>query len=472
MVHLALRAMLEHRGLIVIDPHGDLAEDVLGLVPPDRRDDVVFLDLSEQQVACGINPLDASVGQGRDKIVSDLIKIFSHIWQSTWGSRMEISFEYAIRTLFEANKWLCQQGRANEQYTLLDVSAVLMQESFCHALLEHVNDPFILRWWHLYFDPLSTQMQRDRVDPVLSKIAKFEGLIARHIMGQSQTTLRFSSCIASGQIVLVKRAKGLVGEDVAHILGATLLGLIHIAFEEQGRAQAGQRKRLPILIDEFQTLEGVDWSMLAELRKYGATFCLATQSLDYLREKKMLSVMWANVKQLAIFRMSEDDAKALARELDVEPEDILHLDSLSCYLKVMLGWRQYPGFSVTLSFPPEGDAQAAEAIRAASQQRYMHPVGDIEERLKAQLLRQITAAIAAQQAEQGDSTATTHATRKKSGHARQDGGNRGRKSQEQNASASEQTQATITKMNWQETVGAVSREQEEEEAYEPGQEAD
>lgn len=140
--------------------------------------------------------------------------------------------------------------------------------------------------------------------------------------------------------MLVKLAKGMIGEDVSCILGATIFGLIQIALEEQGSMLIDQRKRLPIFLDEFQTLDGVDWGVLAELRKYGATFFLATQSLEYLRAKQILPVVISNVKQLAIFRMSSEDAEFLARELDVEPDDIVHLESLSCYLKLMHHYHQ------------------------------------------------------------------------------------------------------------------------------------
>ncbi len=197
MQHLAQRSMRECHGLIVIDPHGDLVEQILTLVPPDRIDDVVLLDLSDEQFACGLNPIDATVSRGRDKAISDLIKILSNIWGTAWGSRMEIAFEYALRTLYEANKILCQQGKERHQYTLLDVMAILTDESFCHSLLEQIKDPFILRWWATYYDPLSIQMQRDRIDPVLSKVAKFESTIARRIVGQSLCSVDFTACITA-----------------------------------------------------------------------------------------------------------------------------------------------------------------------------------------------------------------------------------------------------------------------------------
>jgi Helicase HerA, central domain len=475
MQHLALRSMKEGGGLILIDPHGDLAEHVLRLVPADRFDDVIFIDLSDEAFACGINPLDAMMAHSRDKIISDLIKIFSGLWTS-WGSRMEIAFEYSLRTLYEANKGLCLQGKEGQQYTLLDIMTILTDESFCHSLLEKIEDPFIRRWWGSYYDPLSLQMQRDRVDPVLSKVAKFESLIARHIVGQSRCSIDFASCIQQQKIILIKLAKGVIGEDVARILGATLLGFLNVALEEQGKIEGAARQHFPIFIDEFQTLDGVDWGALAELRKYGAAFFLATQSLEYLREKQILPMVLANIKQLAIFRMSAEDARILHRELDVDPEDIVHLESLTCYLKLLAG-RQHPTFSCTLHFPDQGDKEQAQQIRLHCQRRFMRPVSDIEVEIIERLARQIGAMPSA--SDQPPQKAKMEQSQER---VRENSGYRGRKSQEKQIHplASQQkvsasmgevtTTGEITSMNWEETVGTPSSEEicKEAQEDEPG----
>ncbi|MBA2392118.1 MAG: hypothetical protein H0V70_05165 [Ktedonobacteraceae bacterium] len=471
--HMAQRSMQEHNGLIVVDPHGDQADQLLALVPPDRLDDVVLIDLSDEQFACGLNPIDAMVARGRDKAISDLIKVLSNIWGSAWGSRMEIAFEYSLRTLYETNKILCQQGKQTQQYTLLDVMPLLTDESFCHSLLEQIKDPFILRWWATYYDPLSLQMQRDRVDPVLSKVAKFESTIARRIVGQSLCTVDFTACIAQKKIVLVKLAKGLIGEDVARILGATILGFINIALAEQGKIEETQRNQVLILLDEFQTLDGVDWGALGELRKFGATFCLATQSLEYLREKKILADVLANVKQLAIFRMSAEDARMVCGELDVDPEDILHLESLTCYLKLIHQKHQHATFSLKLDFPPPGDNEQAQRIREQCQRRFMRPVSAIETEILERLAREIGAA----PTEKMEKKQNEIKQEPKEGKARQDGGNRGRRGQEKRTGQSDATgsgpQGEITNMNWEETVGSsedFSNEEEQEE--DPGDRAE
>src|SRR5258706_4496834 len=184
--------------------------------------------------------------------------------------------------------------------------------------------------------------------------------------------------IAERKIILLKLAKGVVGADVAALLGATLLGLLQITLEEQGIKAEQARARFPIILDEFQLLAGVDYGGLAELRKYGATFFLATQSLEYLQklDEFLLPTVLANVRQLIIFNLSGRDAETLHKELGVEPEDILNLDIHTCYVKLPAGNRRQPTFSLHIEPPLAGDSIQSESIRTRCRVRYTCPVDE------------------------------------------------------------------------------------------------
>ena len=391
MEHIA-REAIKQGGLILIDPHGDLCEHVLHQVPPERAEEVVLIDLSDTTASVGINPLDVTLGRSRDKAISDVLKTLAHIWATAWGPRMENAFEMSLRTLFEANKVLVAQDPLEgprQQYTLLDVLPLLTNENFCHALLQSIEDDYLHRWWREYYEPLTLMQQRDVINPVITKVAKFESVIARRIIGQSVSTLNFSQMIAERKIILLKLAKGVIGADVAALIGATMLGLLQITLEEQGSLQEWGRVRLPIILDEFQTLAGVDYGALAELRKYGATFFLATQSLEYLQklDEFLLPTVLANVKQMIIFHLSAQDAEIVCKDLGVEEEDILNLDMHTCYVKLSALNRRQPTFSLRVSPPPAGDSVQAESIRTRCRVRYSCPVADIDGRLRDAMIR-------------------------------------------------------------------------------------
>lgn len=386
MEHLAYLAMQEGP-CIAFGPHGDFIDHLASLVPEHRVDDVVHIDLADLEYSIGLNPLDWKLGRGRDKSAADMIKTLSKIWSHSWGSRMEAACEKGLLTLLEHNRYLCEQDEQDgpsRQHTLLDLLPVLTSQGYCHAILQHVDDPFLVRWWYNYFEPLGVYMRLERIDPVLTKVAKFESHIARRILGQPRSTVNLSEIIAQKKILLINLNKSVVGEDAARLLGATLLSLISIAMEEQGALPESARVQLPVFVDEFQFFEGWDYSALAELRKYGATFFLGTQSMDYLYklDPQLVPTVLANVRQIVAFYMSAHDAFTLHKELGVEEEDIMTLDPYMCYVKLTHQGQRQPTFSLNMAPPPRGDASHLQAIRDHSRQRYSRPATTIENELK------------------------------------------------------------------------------------------
>src|SRR6185437_14577695 len=153
--------------LVLVDPHRDLAQAVLGLVPPHRHGDVLYLDLSERDRPFGLNLLDVGLGWDRDKAVANALAIFKHEFSSFWGPRMEDAFRFALNTLFEANQAICAadpRGRAR-QYTVLQVPTVLSDPVFAQSLLGMVRDPLTTRWWSGYFAGLDRRQRTEIINP-------------------------------------------------------------------------------------------------------------------------------------------------------------------------------------------------------------------------------------------------------------------------------------------------------------------
>ncbi|GCE03496.1 hypothetical protein [Dictyobacter aurantiacus] len=391
--HIAQKAM-ELGGMVLIDPFGDLCENVLQHVPAARAEDVVFIDLSDKLASIGLNPLDVTLGYRRDQFIADLLKMLAQIWAASWNARMENAFEISLRTLFEANKALVARDPQNGpmlQYTLLDILPLLTRANFCHALLQEVEDDYLHRWWREYYEPLSPAQQRDIINPIAAKVAKFENQAARRILGQGISTLHIPQMIKERKIILFKLARGVVGNDVASMIGATLLGLIQNILEDQGYLGYREAPRLPIIINEFQRVAGADYRTLSELHKYGASFFMATQSVDYLQ--RISPYVWpalqANVRQIVAFNLSAPDAEFLAPELGVDREDILHLDINTCYVSVLAGGRRQPTFSLKLLPPAHVDGIQAESIRTRCRVRYTNPIPEIDQRLSEAMLRNI-----------------------------------------------------------------------------------
>lgn len=372
-------------GLFVMEPHRELIETLTGLVPLSRQDDVVLVDLADRAYPPGINPLDATLGRDRDKAVDNLITIFERIWINSWGPRTENVLEFALKTLSDANERIVQadlQQGPDRQYTLLDVVPLLRNTSFRHAVMEQVTDTALPSWWQQYYEPMDPRFQTEVISSVLNKMSKFaSSRTTRRILGQPRSTINFSEIVRAGKILFVSTASGVVGADVAALVGATLLGLFHLTLAEQAELQRDARRHFLVLIDEFQVFLGADFgAMLAELRKYGGSFGLATQSLAYLDslDRTLRSTVLANVDHLFAFAMSGEDARLL-HELDgIKEDDIINLDDFTCYAKVSLGGRRLPVFSLRLDPPLAGDHEQARRIYTRSQQRYARPSDTVD----------------------------------------------------------------------------------------------
>ncbi|HEU5347368.1 MAG TPA: type IV secretory system conjugative DNA transfer family protein [Ktedonobacterales bacterium] len=380
LLALARAALADELGLVLIDPHGDLAEAVLALIPDIRRDDTLLVDLGDREHPIGLNLLDTTLFPDRDKAVSNLIAVFSQIWKNFWGARMESALEAALKTLYEVNEAEVAadpQDGPDRQFTLLDVTALLTFAGFRHGLLGRVRDPALLDYW-VRFEALQPRFQQEIITPVTTKLDKFaNSVVARRIVGQGRSTLNMAEMVRRGQVLLVKTARGVVGHDVAALIGATLLGLLHVTVGEQANLTLSARRPVRVIVDEFQTLPGVDFgAMLAELRKFGASFALATQALAYLDEldRALRPTVMANVDQLFCYAMSAEDARMVERELDgvVTISDLIALDDFHCYARLTVLGQGIPVFSLALDPPThldEKQREQAEALRRRSQRR-------------------------------------------------------------------------------------------------------
>ncbi len=383
MAHLAAEAMRQETALVVIDPHGDLARSLLGLVPRARASDVVYIDFSNTHQVVGLNLLDMAQGRNADAIVSNIVHVGELIWSDYWGPRMEDALRMALRTLLAANEILAR--RHHPQFTLLDIPPLYELPNFRHRLLEqYVGDQEILQWWAGYFERLYESLRMDVINPVLTKIHRFSTHQAvRNIVGQANSTVNFRELLNERRILLVNTATGIIGPDAGGLLGAVLVDYINFAVREQmAIPDPAQRARVVIVADEFQSIPGVDYpGLLAELQKMGASFILATQALGQLDaiDRALRPSILSNVSTLFVFQTSADDADLLRHELDdaVTATDIVNLDDFNCYIKTQLGHTRLPVMHVETLPPPKGESAVVAQI-AAQMARYTRSISVAE----------------------------------------------------------------------------------------------
>jgi hypothetical protein len=394
MVHHLMHSDGDHRAVVLVDPHRDLAVSALGLVPRTRQSDVVYLDVSNRRRPFGINLLDVGLGWDRDQAVGNALRIFRREFDGYWGPRMEDAFRFATLALFEANEFLCAQdprfGRG-AQHTILDAPAVLERPGFRRQVLKKTSDPVIRQWFDGYFEPLDRRYQLEIINPVQTKVHKYLGSrAARHIVGQPRSTIDFRQFVATGKIVIVNLNAFDVGEDLAALIGGTLLNLAARAISGQALLPPTARKPVTLVVDEFHTIPGADYEqVLGELAKYGANVVLASQTLarldrltDAQRTRNLRASVFSNLDGLFAFHTSAEDAAYLAEELGggLDAQDLLELGHYQAYARVtdVRTGERLPAFSVQLDPPPEANEHMAARLARLSAEQYGRDALDVE----------------------------------------------------------------------------------------------
>ena len=373
MHHIIVHKMRERAAgrsrdaIVVVDPHADLVNSLLGHVPPELVDKVRLIDLADQERIPGINLLDSRVFRDRDRTADSVVRVARGLWDQ-WGPRMQSILEHTIKTLHEANESMDPE----EQYTILDGLKLLSNEPFRSEVLQKIDDFYILQWWANTFAGWSRDYKADSLAPVQTRLSYYaSSKRARAILGQSRSTIDIRKTIQEGGVLLASTSQATAGRDVAALVGSSLLNLVDAVIREQGSLLPEERRGALVVVDEMQSMPGVDYeSMLSELGKFGASFILATQSLPRLQDisPTLQDSLLANLGCLAVFQMAASDARQLVWELDrdrVSEEDVTSLPVHHCYVRATVGKERMPTFSMAVKKPEEGDPAMAAKVREA-----------------------------------------------------------------------------------------------------------
>ena len=340
---------------------------LLEQVPESLIDRVRLIDLADRTRAPGINLLDTRVFPDRDRTADSVVRVAKGLWEQ-WGPRMQSILEQTVKTLHEANEH--PDTADDRQHTILDGLKLLSDNKYRTGVLKKVSDPYLLEWWARDFGGWHHQYRADALAPVQTRLSYYaSSKRARAILGQPRSTIDLRETVLEGGILLVSTAQGAVGRDVSALVGASLLNLVDSVIREQESLPLQQRRGALVVVDEMQSLPGVDYeSMLSELGKYGASFILATQSLAKLDDLSptMRDTILANVGCLAVFQVAGNDARQLVWELGKErvtEDDVTSLDVHHCYVRATVGKERMPAFSMMVRQPGDGDPAIAERIR-------------------------------------------------------------------------------------------------------------
>lgn len=357
-----------NKGLCVIDPHGELIENILSLIPENRIKDVVYFNPDDISFPVGLNllelPKDISgdlLLREKELIAESIISLFHKIYDDKYsGPRMEYILRNTIHTAFTV-----------ENPTLFTIYKLLINDKYRKQVTKSLTDENLIDFWRNEFGKAGDFQKVKMISPITNKIGRFLfSPTAKRILEQEKSTINFDEIMDSGKILLCNVSKGKIGEDNSQVFGTLVMAKIQLAALKRARTKSQDRKDFYFYVDEFQNFATPSFAqILSEARKYKLNAILAHQTTSQLEDKSLVNVTLANTGTIICFRTAnpEDERLILPQFLPyVQPGEIVSLPSFHFYIKISALHPEEPFSGETIQVSvPEHEAHVQRIIDAS-----------------------------------------------------------------------------------------------------------
>jgi len=362
-------------GVAYIDPHGDTAEKMLEMIPPERVKDVIYFNPADQDFPIAFNVLEQVDPKYRHLVASGIVGVFKKLWADSWGPRLEYILRNAILALLET-----------PNTTLLGVMRILVDKKYQKRITANITDPVVRSFWVDEFPKWNDRVLQEVIAPIQNKVGQFlTSSLIRNIVGQTQSAFSIREVMDQQKILIMNLSKGRIGEDNSALLGAMMITKIQMAAMSRVDTPEHERKDFYLYVDEFQNFATESFAnILSEARKYRLSITLAHQYIAQIQEE-VRDAVFGNVGTIITFRVGAADAEFLEKEF--EPifvmNDIINLPKYHIYLKLMIDGVAADAFSAT-TLPPVEEVMAhgqADAVIAHTRTHYASSREEVERRI-------------------------------------------------------------------------------------------
>jgi DNA helicase HerA-like ATPase len=330
-------------GFALLDPHGDLAEEVWESLPVWRRKGALHFDPANPSNAITFNPLEVPSSEQRHLVVADLIAIFNRIWERSWGPRLE----YILRNVFMA---LTERPG----YTLLDALRLLADADFRQELVGKIEDDIVRQFFELEFGKYSKSYRTEAIAPIQNKLGEFlVNPVLRRVFSDPVGSIAPRALMDAGGVLVADLSVGKLGRDASTLLGAMLVGKFGLAALSRADIPIAARQDFQLYVDEFPSFATSSFAtILAEARKYRLSLTVAMQYFDQL-DAKLAGALFGNVGSLITFRVGVKDATILEREFrpTFNQDDLIALPYYRAYVKLVIDGKPARPFSARVVAP-------------------------------------------------------------------------------------------------------------------------
>jgi len=316
------------RGFALIDPHGDLVEQIAADLPAELMDRVIYLNAPDPNQPYGYNPLRRVRDDKIPLAVSGLLETLKKMWPDAWGVRMEHLLRNSLYALLE-----------RDNAKLPDILRLYADDDFRKEIIRDIRNDVVKRFWVDEFNEYPARLRAEACAPIQNKLGALLSDPALHrILVEPEIDLSFRKLMDEGRVLLVNLSKGRLGEDSSTLLGGLIVSTLGLAAFSRAESPMESRRPFFIYIDEFQSFTTLMLAnMMSELRKYGIGLTLAHQYFHQL-DPDIRHAVLGNAGTLVSFRVGPEDGSILTKEFQPEfdVEDLLNLPNHCIYLKLMI----------------------------------------------------------------------------------------------------------------------------------------
>ena len=373
--NMAVQDIRNGNGIAFIDPHGEVADNLLDYVPEDRIKDVMYFAPFDLDHPISFNVME-DVGPDKRHLVADgLLSAFKKIWVDMWSGRMEYLLNNALLALLEY-----------PDATILGVNRMFADAEYRKRVVANVTDVSVKSFWENEYAGYDQSFAAQAASAIQNKVGQFvSNPQVRNIVGQVKSSFDVRKLMDEKKIMIINLSKGQVGEDNARLIGSMLITKMYLA--AMSRADTGGKENLASLpqfyfyVDEFQSFANESFAgILSEARKYKLNLTIAHQYIEQMTEE-VRNAVFGNVGTMVTFRVGAFDAEVLEKEFapTFDAEDLVNLGFAQIYLKLMINGVSSRPFSARTLPPIDANTTSyREQIRAYSRKQYGRTREEVE----------------------------------------------------------------------------------------------
>jgi hypothetical protein len=372
--NLIVQHLAAGHGVGLIDPHGDLAEELLDCIPPHRADDLVYFHPGDLDFPIGLNLIANVAPDDRHLVASGIVGALKGIWRDSWGPRLEYILYNAIAALLDC-----------PNTSLLGVNRMLTDADYRRRIVRKVRDPFVRAFWTDEYEQYDTRFQREAIAPIQNKLGQFLlNPVVRNILGQVRTKVSIPFVMDTGRIFIANLSKGKLGADKANLLGSLLTTQFQLGAMSRVNQPEAERRDFYLFIDEFHNFTTDAFAaILAEARKYRLCLTLSHQYIEQVPES-IRAAIFGNVGSLISFRVGHSDAQELSREFGqtFATETFTSLDRFRIIARLSEDGQTRVPFQGTTLPPIDFQIGRCEKLIARSREKYSAPRANVEAKIE------------------------------------------------------------------------------------------